>query len=74
MKSKISNRLELLISIGVGIVIEGLIFFAMLCILPFREAISYFLTMVLASLIMGTFIVLLYMGDQEKRNKICEQS
>lgn len=53
--SKKSQRKELLTALGVGILIEGLIAFAMVYIGPAWEAIDMFLMMLLFSLFLGVF-------------------
>ena len=68
------RKFEPLIGLGVGIVIEGLIGYAMFKILPPWEAVNSFLLMLLASAILGAIIFLLYVGDKDKREKLWEQS
>lgn len=73
-KRKIEQRIELLIKLGVGIVIEGLIGYAMFNILPPWEAVDSFLTMLLISAILGAITILLYAADKDKRDMLREQS
>ena len=68
------RKLEPLISLGVGIVVEGLIGYAMFKILPPWEALNSFFMMLLASVILGAIVFLLYVGDKDKRERLREQS
>lgn len=72
MNSKKSKNKELRISLGVGFFVEGLIGFAMLKILPLREAINSFFMMIIAVVFIGFLIYLISVGEQERRRKLKE--
>lgn len=68
------RKSESLIAFGVGIVVEGLIGYAMFKILPPWDAVNSFLIMLLVSAILGAIVFLLYVGDKDKRERLIEQS
>ncbi len=68
------RKSEPLIAFGVGIVVEGLIGYAMFKILPPWDAVNSFLIMLLVSAILGAIVFLLYVGDKDKRERLIEQS
>ena len=68
-----TKKSELLFRLGVGIILEGLIGFAMFMVSPPVEAINSFLTMILVSFILGCFTYISLRKRQKKRMKTREQ-
>lgn len=58
--------MDLKIGLGVGILVEGLIGFAMLYICPPAEAISSFLTMVLTTILIAVVAFFAHIGHQRR--------
>lgn len=74
MISKKSQRSELLTALGVGILIEGLIAFAMIYIGPTWRAIGLFLVMFIISLFLGCFAYMVSLGRLKRNREARERS
>ena len=63
-----SKKSDLLVCLGAGIILEGLIFFAMSYITSFSEALNLFLVMLVISLFLGcfSFVASLRRNDKDK--------
>lgn len=74
MDSEKLRRKELLTCLGAGILIEGIIFFAMLYISSFKRALEMFLLILLISAFLGILAYTASLGRGNKNRKISEQS
>lgn len=68
------DKKELRISIGVGIILEGLIVFAIAQIATTAEALGAFATMLVVCLFLIIFVYMASTGNEERSRKMREHS